>query len=159
MCENMEDIRFKPIGFVRSPFKENFEVPIQSSVAHDTKGTVEIFPEYEEGLADLDGFSHIILIYHFHFSRDYSLKVQPYLDYKLYGVFSTRSPMRPNPIGISVVRLTGIDKNKLKIEDIDILDGTPVLDIKPHVKEFDCRKNIKIGWLAEHVHKLNLIDV
>jgi tRNA-Thr(GGU) m(6)t(6)A37 methyltransferase TsaA len=111
-------------------------------------GTVEVIPEYGDGLKNLDGFSHIFLLYHFHLSQGYSLMVKPYLDDSLRGVFATRAPRRPNAIGISVVRLVGIEECTLHIEDLDIADSTPLLDIKPYVPEFDSREVERIGWLA-----------
>jgi len=151
---DMLEIVYRPIGIIHSPFKDPKGVPIQSAVAKGIKGIVEIFPEYVEGLKDLEGFSHIILIYHFHLIKKMLLRVKPYMDDKLHGVFATRAPCRPNPIGISVVRLIKIKGNMLYIQDIDIVDGTPLLDIKPYVPEFDVRKVDRIGWLSENVQKL-----
>jgi tRNA-Thr(GGU) m(6)t(6)A37 methyltransferase TsaA len=151
----MDTINYNSIGIIHSPFKEPYEVPIQSIVAKDIQGTIDIFPEYVGGLADVEGFSHIILLYHFHLSKGYSLKVKPYLDNELRGVFATRAPARPNPIGMSIVRLVRIEKEKLFIKDVDIIDGTPLLDIKPYVPAFDIREKEKIGWLENRVHKLS----
>jgi len=151
----MNEIRYKPIGIIHSPFKQPQGTPIQPAGARDIEGTVEIASEYGEGLKDIDGFSHIILIYHFHLSRGYLLKVKPYMDDQSRGVFATRAPSRPNPIGISIVRLVRVDGNTLHIKDTDIVDGTPLLDIKPYVPEFDIRKVDKIGWLGEKVDKLS----
>jgi len=151
----MGEIKYKPIGIIHSPFKEPKGTPIQPAAAKGVNGLVEVFPEYSEGLKDLEGFSHIILIYHFHLSKKSSLKVKPYMDDQIRGVFSTRAPCRPNPIGISVVRLIAIKGNKLYIQDIDIVDGTPLLDIKPYVPEFDVRAIEKIGWLERNVSKLS----
>jgi len=151
----MDEVRYKPIGIIHSPFKEPRGIPIQSAVACDIKGTVEVFPEYVEGLQDIEGFSHIILIYHFHLSKRYSLRVKPYLDDKSHGVFATRAPARPNPIGLSIVRLLKIEGAKLHIRDVDIVDGTPLLDIKPYVPEFGIRGAVKIGWLEEHMDELH----
>jgi tRNA (adenine37-N6)-methyltransferase len=146
---------YKSIGVVHSPFKEPKNVPIQAVASKGTAGTLEIYPEYAEGLQDLDGFSHLILIYHFHLIKsDCSLLVKPFLDDQLHGVFSTRSPARPNKIGISLVSLTKIEKNILHIQDIDIIDGTPLIDIKPFVPEFDCRKTTRIGWFSGKIGKL-----
>ena len=150
----VDKICYRPIGIIHTPFKRPHGVPIQSTAALGIKGTVEIFEEYVEGLSDLEGFSHIILIYHFHLCKGYSLKVKPYMDNNLRGVFATRAPMRPNPIGFSIVRLTGIKGNILYIEDVDIVDGTPLLDIKPYVPEFDYRRNTRIGWLERRIKKL-----
>ena len=113
------------------------------------KGTVTIFPEHLEGLKDLEGFSHVILLYHFHRTRVTKLVVMPFMDSQPRGVFSTRAPNRPNPIGLSVVKLKKIEKNILHIEDVDILDGTPLLDIKPYVPEFDHYPADRIGWLEQ----------
>jgi len=151
----MNEIRYKPIGIIHSPFKEPSGTPIQPAGARDIEGTVEIASEYVEGLKDIEGFSHIILMYHFHLSRGYLLKVKPYMDEKSRGVFATRAPSRPNPIGISIVRLVKVDGNMLYIKDVDIVDGTPLLDIKPYVTEFDTRKVEKIGWLKKNVNKLS----
>jgi tRNA-Thr(GGU) m(6)t(6)A37 methyltransferase TsaA len=151
----MNEIRYKPIGIIHSPFKEPSGTPIQPAGARDIEGTVEIASGYVAGLKDIEGFSHIILIYHFHLSRGYLLKVKPYMDDKSRGVFASRAPSRPNPIGISIVRLVKVDGNLLYIKDVDIVDGTPLLDIKPYVPEFDTRKVEKIGWLRRNVNKLS----
>lgn len=151
----MNEIRYKPIGIIHSPYKEPRGTPIQPTAAKDVEGTVEIFHEYAEGLKDIEGFSHIILVYHFHLSKEFSLKIKPYMDNSLREVFATRSPSRPNPIGISVVRLIRVKGNILHIRDVDIVDGTPLLDIKPYVPEFDVRKVEKIGWLEKKVKKLH----
>jgi len=147
-------IKYRPIGIIHSPFKEPKGTPIQPTGARNIDATVELFPEYVEGLKDLEGFSHIILIYHFHLSKHTSLRVKPYMDDELRGVFATRAPSRPNPIGISVVRLVKVEGNILHIQDVDAVDGTPLLDIKPYVPEFDTRKVERIGWLEKRVHRL-----
>jgi len=131
-------------------------MPIQPTGAKGIAGTIEIHPEFAEGLKDLEGFSHIILIYHFHLSKGYSLKVKPFMDENLRGVFATRAPKRPNPIGISVVKLRKIEGNILNIEDVDIVDGTPMLDIKPYVPEFDIQGVDRIGWLTQKANKVHL---
>jgi tRNA-Thr(GGU) m(6)t(6)A37 methyltransferase TsaA len=153
--EIMNEVKYKPIGVVHSPFKEPKGTPIQPPGGKGIDGTVEVFPEYAEGLKDVEGFSHIILIYHFHLSKGLSLKVKPYMENKLRGVFATRAPSRPNPIGISVVRLRRVEKNILHVRDVDFVDGTPLLDIKPYVPEFDVREVNKTGWLEKEVHKLS----
>ncbi len=150
----MKEIKYRPIGIIHSPFKEAIGTPIQPSAARDVKGTVELFPEYSEGLKDLDGFSHIILLYNFHLAKNVSLRVKPFMDEDFHGVFATRSQSRPNPIGISVVRLIRVEENTLHISDVDIIDGTPLLDLKPYVPEFDVRDTIRIGWLENKVHRL-----
>ena len=150
----MNDIILKPIGTIHSPFKDAKGTPIQSSVASNVDGSIEILNEYITGLKDLEGFSHIILIYYFHLAKESGLHQRPFMDGKSRGVFSIRSPSRPNPVGISVVRLKEIKGNILYISELDIIDGTPLLDIKPYVPEFDSYNVEKIGWLRENVHKL-----
>jgi tRNA-Thr(GGU) m(6)t(6)A37 methyltransferase TsaA len=149
------EILYTPIGIIHSPFKEVKGTPIQPAGARGIDGNVEVFPEYARGLKDLEGFSHIILLYHFHLAGKPSMIVTPFMDNIPRGVFATRSPNRPNAIGISVVRLIKIEKNILIIQDIDIVDGTPLLDIKPHVPDFDIREVLKIGWLENNIQKLN----
>ncbi len=151
----MEEIRMKPIGVVHTPFKDPVGVPIQPSAARGIKGHVEVFPEYEEGLTGIEGFSHIILLFYFHRAAGFSLRVKPYLDSEMRGVFATRAPRRPNHIGLSVVHLLGVDGRMLYIEDVDIVDGTPLLDIKPYVPEFDIREVERKGWLEKRIHRLN----
>lgn len=151
-------IEYRPIGFVRSPHQTARGTPIQPSRARGVEGTVEIDEEYVEGLSDLDGFSHIILICHLHKASPLKLKVVPYLDTELRGLFATRSPSRPNPIGLSVVRLLEIDGRCLRIEGVDLLDGTPVLDIKPYVREFDDETEVRCGWLDDLKGKTTAAD-
>ena len=142
-------IEYQAIGVVHSPFTELDRVPVQPSRAKGVSGTVEVFPEFAEGLENLDGFSHIILLCHFHRSIGYRLKVVPSLDTQLRGLFATRAPRRPNPIGLSVVRLSHIHENELSVMDLDILDRTPVLDIKPYFPGLDAGTEVRIGWLEE----------
>ena len=153
----MNEIRYKPIGVIHSPFKDVQGMPIQPTGAMGIAGTIEIEPEYCDGLKDIEGFSHIVLIYHFHLSDGYSLLVKPFMDDSLRGVFSTRAPRRPNPVGISLVRLVKVEGSTLHIENVDIVDGTPLLDIKPYVPEFDVQKNVRIGWLSDKADKANEI--
>ena len=141
------EINFKPIGIIHSPYKRSGEPPNQGALRPEVEGSIEVFPEYEQGLKDIESFSHIIILYFFHWAAGYSLLAKPYLDDNLRGIFSIRSPHRPNRIGLSVVRLLGREKNILKVAEIDALDGTPLLDIKPYVPQFDCRKEAKEGWL------------
>jgi len=150
----MTEIRYKPIGIIHSPFKQPSGTPIQPAGARDIEGTVEIASEYAAGLKDIEGFSHITLLYQFHLSKGYSLTVKPYMDEQSRGVFATRAPSRPNPIGMSVVRLVRVEGNRLYIKGMDIVDGTPLLDIKPYVPQFDTPPVDKIGWLEEAVNKL-----
>lgn len=145
----MEPIQYHPIGIIHTPHKTTEGTPIQPTGAKGIPGRIEIFPEYTAGLADLAGFSHIFILYHFHLSKKFSLKVKPYLDDQERGLFATRTPSRPNPIGLSVVRLIGITENNLQIQDVDVVDGTPLLDIKPYIPEFDVRKVDHIGWIEK----------
>ena len=124
-------------------------MPIQPAGGDGVEGTVEVFEQYRAGLKDLDGFSHIVLLCHFHRSQGFSLHVVPYMDSKVRGVFATRAPKRPNPIGLSVVQLDRIEDGVLHIRNLDILDGTPLLDIKPYVPEFDSPVEVRTGWLEE----------
>lgn len=141
-------IELKPIGIIHSPYKTTKDMPIQASRSKAI-GKVEIFKEFEDGLKDIEEFSHIILVYFFHKSNRYSLLVKPFLDECLHGVFATRHPNRPNHIGISIVELLERKGNVLKVRGIDTLDNTPLLDIKPYVPKFDKRENVKFGWLEE----------
>jgi len=150
----IEIIQYKPIGVIHSPFKEPKGTPIQPTAAEGIGGTVEVFPEYVEGLKDLDSFSYIILLSHFHLSKKYTLIAKPFMDTTSHGIFSIRAPSRPNSIGLSIVKLIRIEGNILHIRDVDLVDGTPLLDIKPYVPEFDIRDAGTIGWLKQNVHKL-----
>jgi tRNA-Thr(GGU) m(6)t(6)A37 methyltransferase TsaA len=124
-------------------------MPIQPTSDTSAAGTIEIFPEYAPGLKDLEGFSHIILIYHLNQAGPAKLEVTPFLDNQTHGIFATRAPTRPNPIGLSVVRLKSIEANILLVDNLDILDGTPLLDIKPYIPEFDYRAEVRTGWLEK----------
>jgi tRNA-Thr(GGU) m(6)t(6)A37 methyltransferase TsaA len=135
----------RPIGIIHSPFKEKEQMPIQASRSQAI-GLVEIYPEFAEGLEDIEGFSHIILIYAFHRSSGYMLHVKPFLDDQERGLFSTRYPRRPNPIGLSIVQLVSRQENTLTFEGADVLNGTPLLDIKPYVPDFDYRTEVRTGW-------------
>ena len=135
------------IGTVHSPFTSPSLMPVQPAGGMDITARIEVFPEYQEGLNDLEGFSHIILLFYLHKSIGYSLKVTPFLDTVLRGLFSTRAPRRPSPIGLSVVKLESREANILTIRGVDIIDGTPLLDIKPYIPAFEAEEEIKIGWL------------
>jgi len=137
------------IGTIYTPFKEIADMPVQPSGARGIPGRIELRPEFVEGLQDLDGFSHIIVLYHFHRVSRSALTVVPFLDPHPRGVFATRAPTRPNPIGLSVLALKRIDGGTLMVENVDILDGTPLLDIKPYVPEFDSETDIRTGWLEQ----------
>ena len=142
-------IEYHPIGIIHSPFTELSGMPIQPAGAAGVEGTVEVFPKYNDGLKDLEGFSHIIMLYHFHRSKGFKLHVVPFMDSTPRGVFATRAPKRPNPIGLSVIKLQKIQDNILYVENVDILDGTPLLDIKPYIPEFDEQIEVRAGWLEE----------
>jgi tRNA (adenine37-N6)-methyltransferase len=135
-----------PIGIIHSPHVRADETPIQPVFAAGVAGRVEVFPEYEDGLLDVEGFSHLHLIYAFDRAAESRLQVVPFLDEEVRGVFATRAPARPNPLGLSLVRLVRREGRILHVEDIDVLDGTPLLDIKPYVRRFDERKEARSGW-------------
>jgi len=143
------EIRYQPIGVVRTPWTSLEDMPVQPSRAGDVEGTVEILDAYVAGLADLDGFSHVVLLTHLHCSRPWRPRVVPFLDTVERGLFATRSPSRPNPIGLSVVELVAVDGSRLTVRGVDVLDGTPLLDLKPYVGEFDARPGARFGWLEE----------
>ena len=146
------EIILKPIGVIRTPFKSKRETPIQPTRSNAI-GKVELEPEYSAGLTDLEGFSHIYLIYYFHRSSGYELLVKPFLDDRQRGLFATRYPARPNSIGISIVRLLAREENILTVGDVDVLDETPLLDIKPYVPDFDKREKVSTGWYAERHYR------
>lgn len=150
----MTAITFQPIGIVHSPFKNPEGTPIQPIAAIDTEAIIEVFPEFSKGLTDLEGFSHIYILFHLHLAKKKELMVVPFLDNTAHGVFATRSPGRPNSIGISVVCLDKIIDNKLYVKNIDILDGSPVLDIKPYIPQFDVFNTTKNGWYDNKKTKL-----
>ncbi len=139
------EISMQPIGIIHSPFNDKEQTPIQASRSQAI-GTVEVYPEFSDGLQDIEEFSHIYLLYVFHNSSGYSLQIKPFLDDQEHGLFATRYPYRPNPLGISTVRLLFRQANVLTIEGVDVLDGTPLLDIKPYVPDFDLRTDVRAGW-------------
>jgi len=139
-------MQIKPIGIIHTPFKRKEDTPIQPYKSKAV-GRVVLFKKYQDGLDNIDGFSYLILLYKFHKSRGYHLKVKPFLDEKLRGVFATRSPRRPNQIGLTIVNLIERKNNVLIVKGVDILDGTPLLDIKPYVPDFDPKEKLKLGWL------------
>jgi tRNA-Thr(GGU) m(6)t(6)A37 methyltransferase TsaA len=143
----MKEVCFQAIGEIRTPFKSIEDMPIQPTGAREVDGKVVVREEFAQGLDDVDGFSHLILIYQFHLSTDYKLKVIPFLDDQHRGLFATRAPRRPNPIGLSVVSLRERKGNVLHIGAIDVVDKTPLLDIKPYVPVFDAPTDIRTGWL------------
>ena len=140
------------IGVIHSPFTEKDKTPIQASRSQAI-GLVEIFPEFADGLKDIEELSHVYLLYAFHESSGYDLQVKPFLDDQMHGVFATRYPYRPNPIGLSIVKLISRMENALTVEGIDTLDGTPLLDIKPYVPDFDLRTDVRTGWYETRSQK------
>jgi len=153
-------IKLTPIGIIHSPFRQATGTPVQPSAAKGVEGAVEVFEEYAAGLKDLAGFERIWLLYWFDRAEVEApaLIVKPYLDNTRRGVFATRAPVRPNPIGLSSVHLLRIQRNKLDIRDVDILDGTPLLDIKPYVPQFDIFRVARSGWLEGTVTARRLAD-
>jgi tRNA-Thr(GGU) m(6)t(6)A37 methyltransferase TsaA len=147
----METYTMRPIGILRTPHAEPKGTPIQPSGAGDTPGVAEVFPEFAPGLKDLDGFSHVILLYVFHLAGPPKLLVTPFLDEGQHGVFSTRAPSRPNPLGLSVVRLERVEGNRVFLRGADMVDGTPLLDIKPHVGAFNAGGPERLGWLEKRL--------
>lgn len=157
----MKDIVYKPIGVIRTPYKTAEGMPIQSKFS-DAEGSVVIPLKYMNGLKGIVDFSHIILIYHFHKSKDFELLVKPFLSEEIMGLFAVRAPNRPNPIGISVVELLDIvsfkNEVKLEVKGVDMLDETPLLDIKPYFQEFDCFRNAKSGWYEKREYEKTKSD-
>jgi len=146
-------MNIKPIGIIRTPYKDPKKVPIQGKFERSVKGRIELFTKYRPGLKDIEGFSHLILIYYFHKAKKEKILAQPFLEDTTHGIFAIRSPMRPNHIGISVVKLEKVADNGLTFSEVDILDKTPLLDIKPYISYYDSRKNVKNGWLDKHFKK------
>jgi tRNA-Thr(GGU) m(6)t(6)A37 methyltransferase TsaA len=147
-------VGFHPIGWIRTPFTDIEGMPIQGSAAVGIEGSIELRPDLEAGLTDVGGFSHLVLLYHLDRASAPRLSVTPFLDDHPRGIFATRSPARPNPIGLSTVRLLGIEGATLRIADVDMLDRTPLLDIKPYVPAFDDRAEPRIGWYAHRLGRL-----
>ena len=144
----LEPILMRPIGEVRSPHQETSQVPRGPGAKHSAEGTLEVLPELEAGLQDIEGFSHLFVVWAFHRSEGFELVGQPPTDDRPHGVFSTRSPRRPNPIGLTVVELLGREGRRLRVRGIDMLDGTPILDIKPYLSSIPPER-LRRGWLAE----------
>ena len=147
-------MKLEPIGIIHTPYKQRKGMPIQPAGADGAKGIVEVFEKFKAGLKDVDGFSHIILIYEFHHSQGFELEVIPFMDTKSHGVFATRAPKRPNSIGISTVKIKRVEGCNIYVENVDILNGTPLLDIKPYVPEFDIYKDVCAGWLEKETNNV-----
>jgi tRNA-Thr(GGU) m(6)t(6)A37 methyltransferase TsaA len=146
----MMKIEYQSIGVIYTPWQNIEDMPIQPIGGKGAEGRVEVFPAYEEGLKDLDGFSHIVLLYHLHQAKSPNLSVIPFMDTVSRGVFATRAPSRPNSIGLSVVQLNRIEGCSIQVQNLDILNGTPLLDIKPYIRTVDDQEQCRFGWL-EHV--------
>ncbi len=143
-------IPMQPLGVIRTPYVDPAGMPIQPSGARGVQGQVQVLPRFREGLQDLEGFSHVILLYHFHRSQGYQLRVTPFLDDQVHGLFATRAPRRPNGIGLSIVKLVEVNEEGLLVENIDVLDGTPLLDIKPYAPRFDAPdEDCRTGWMEK----------
>jgi tRNA-Thr(GGU) m(6)t(6)A37 methyltransferase TsaA len=143
----MQTMKLAPIGVIRTPFTSLEDMPIQPGGGRDVQGELIIEPQYCEGLADLDGFSHLYLIYLFHRAADAKMRVVPFLDSKPRGVFATRAPVRPNHLGLSVVELVEVTGCRVRVRYIDMLDNTPLLDIKPYIEQFDGVAESRSGWM------------
>ncbi len=154
----MEQIVMHPIGKIHSPYKEGKDIPIQGVFRDDAEAWIELEGKYAGGLKDLEGFSHAIILYYFHQSQREEIEGRPFLEPDKHGIFAIRSPHRPNHIGFSIVKIKKIEANKMHFTEVDVLDGTPVLDIKPYVKHFDSRDNVKSGWLDKHFKNGNVPD-
>lgn len=141
-------ITFEPIGIIHTPFAEPKDMPIQGALRPDIHGTIEIYPAFEEGLKDIDGFSHLIVLYHFHHALEFRLISKPFLDDTPRGVFAIRGPRRPNPIGFTIVRLIKHEGPILHIAGVDMVDGTPLLDIKPYFADIDAHPDASRGWMG-----------
>jgi tRNA (adenine37-N6)-methyltransferase len=137
-----------PIGHIRSPYTQTREIPKGPGAKHDAEGTLEILPEFATGLTDIEGFSHLFVLWMFHRSEGYELLGTPPVDNRPHGVFATRSPRRPNPIGLTTLELLGREGNRLHVRGVDMLDGTPILDIKPYLSSIPA-ENLRRGWLDE----------
>ncbi|HZR64486.1 MAG TPA: tRNA (N6-threonylcarbamoyladenosine(37)-N6)-methyltransferase TrmO [Terriglobales bacterium] len=144
----MSEFVMRPIGFVRSSYRDTKEIPKGFGVTHEAEGVLEILPEFAAGLKDLEGFSHLFVLWAFHRSEGFELVGRPPIDNREHGVFATRSPRRPNPIGLTVVEVLGRDGPRVRVKGVDMLDGTPILDIKPYMSSIPAEK-LRRGWLAE----------
>jgi len=147
-------VLYKPIGVIHTLYTRKEDTPIQGCFCPGNHGYVELFPEFVAGLKDVDGFSHLILLYHFHKADGFQLLTKPFLDKEKKGIFAIRHFNRPNPIGLSIVRLLEVKGNILEVGEVDMLDGTPLLDIKPYVPQFDIKEHTKNGWYSNASEKL-----
>ena len=154
----MDKIIMRPIGIIYSPYKQNKDIPIQGVFKPDIEAWIELKDKYASGLKDLDGFSHAIILYYFHKSHTEEVTGQPFLEQNKHGIFAIRSPHRPNHIGLSIVKIKMIEANRIYFTEVDVLDQTPVLDIKPYVRYFDSRDDVRCGWVDKHFKDGNIPD-
>ena len=154
----MEKIVMCSIGIIHSPYKDSTDIPIQGTFRSDVEARIELKDKYVGGLKDLDKFSHAIILYYFHKSQREDIEARPFLESDKHGIFAIRSPHRPNHIGFSIVKIKKIEANKMYFTEVDVLDQTPVLDIKPYVKYFDSRDNVTCGWLDKHFKDRDIPD-
>jgi len=154
----MKKIEMTPIGIIRSPYKQSSDIPIQGIFSSEVEAWVELEDKFEPGLKDLDGFSHAIILYYFHKSQREEVEGRPFLEQDKHGIFAIRSPHRPNHIGLSVVKVERIEGKRMYFAEVDVLDETPLLDIKPYVKYFDGRDSVRCGWLDKHFKNGNIPD-
>jgi len=152
----MEEIIMRPIGIIHSPYKNRTDIPIQGIFKSEAEAWIELKGKYVAGLKGLEGFSHAIILYYFHKSRRQDITGRPFLEPDKHGIFAIRSPHRPNHIGLSVVKIKKIEENKMYFTEVDMLDQTPVLDIKPYVEYFDSRDDVICGWLEKHFKNGNI---
>jgi len=154
----VNEIIIYPIGIIHSPYKESRDIPIQGTFKSDVEAWIELKEKYAGGLKDLNEFSHAIILYYFHKSQREETQGRPFLEQNKHGIFAIRSPHRPNHIGLSIVKIRKIETNRLYFTEVDVLDQTPLLDIKPYVKYFDNRDKVKCGWLDKHFKGGNIPD-
>jgi tRNA-Thr(GGU) m(6)t(6)A37 methyltransferase TsaA len=152
----MSNIVYRSIGIIETPYKEARNIPIQGAFDEKTEGCCCLEEKYADGLLDLDGFSHAILLYHFDKSGVVKLRTSPFLEKVEHGIFAIRGPARPNSIGLTVVKITRIEGRRLFFVGVDMLDGTPLLDIKPYVKYFDQKEKVVSGWVDKHFENGNI---
>ncbi|MCD4831653.1 MAG: tRNA (N6-threonylcarbamoyladenosine(37)-N6)-methyltransferase TrmO [Anaerohalosphaeraceae bacterium] len=153
-----DKITMSPVGIAHSPYRQVKDMPIQGKFKPDTKAWIELKEEYSAGLKDLDGFSHAIMIYYFHKSEKAEIQGKPFLEDDRHGIFAIRSPHRPNHIGLSIIKIEKIEDNKLHFSEVDVLNETPVLDIKPYIRHFDVRDNTVSGWVEKHFQNTDTPD-
>jgi len=155
MDYKMDDIIFHPIGVIRTPHENAEGTPIQPAAASEYQGKIILLNEFVPGLQDLEGFSHIFVFYHFNRIKETKLVVKPFLDNEEHGIFATRAPARPCPMGMSLLKIESIVNNEITVSGVDILDNTPVIDIKPYIPKFDCVSDARFGWMEKRIERLD----